>query len=1095
MEKTWNYRIKITHPEQPERVMTLNDGEYTLGRVEACAILLKEALISRHHAQLELHQGVVTLMDLGSANGTQVNGSPLLPRQRVTLASGQSISLGSYTLQVQLETESQPKYKLAWRQAEGPWQETRLDAPRLVIGRGEEANLPLNSQTVSRQHAILSLDQDRVDLLDPGSRNGVSKNGERIAPNQKIPILVGESFLIEDFLFELQRIGATLPAEKAAPRLDTAQPATPESSKPAPAGTLFMAGAEIGVEWHNFPLKFGDQDDRIVIGRDPENGVVLEHPTVSRYHAVIERMGTRFRITDLHSANGVYINGQALDEPTLIKPNDKIKIGPYEFLFTGVELRGTAEAGVTIEAVKLNKQVNPKTNLLQEISLSIGADEFVAIVGTSGAGKTTLLDALNGFRRATSGQVLVNGVDFYRNYDMFRNDIGYVPQKDIVHLELTPEQALDYAAQLRMPPDTSPAERQAAVDETLSELGLSERRALPISRLSGGQLKRVSIGVELLTKPRLFFLDEPTSGLDPGTEYDMMKLLRRLADQGRTIFIVTHATKNVILCDKVIIMARGGYLAFFGPPEDALEYFDQFRLDRERLEKKIEFDDVYRILNDLERGSPADWSQRFLDYRAKKEAPAKLPAEQPSSAPKPAKKRQVSALRQFQILSARNLKIIFQDKVTLGLMLALAPLLGLMNFIWGDDLFDPVTGKAAKILVVWFMSAIIAILVGSLSSVREIVKEADIYKRERAVNLQIFPYILSKLWVGVVLAIYQGSVMLFFIILLTKPIVPGVSGYVGLLVTMILGILAGYMTGLMVSAGVPNQNAALIVVIAVLVPQFMFTGVLLPLKQIPGGEVISIIIPARWTFEGFVRATKMGEALAADACWMLPEDERNQLTDEEKDKCTCMGSHLFERCTGIPGLYSKSYYDDETKAALAQDVPQKPVEPTSLPTLTPYPTLTPLPTFTPVATFTPLPPLGVGPYPDLPSYMAASQEQMSTYYDQRSQQEKDYSDLAQDQFETYLDQQKEQGETLAEDSKSQFSGYADEMETYGEEKSTWERDRQKAISGAEVMLKLIIDDFRPSLEGTLGARWAVLIGLNLGMLLLIVFFQKRKDAQ
>jgi len=1085
--KTWNYQIKISNPDQKDRVMTFNDGEYTLGRVEDCDILIKEALISRRHAQLELHEGVISLMDLGSANGTQVNGIPLLPRQRVTIEIEQIISLGSYTIQIQSEAGVQTNYKLVWRQAEGTWQETILNSPSLIIGRGQAANLCLDSQTVSQQHAIVSLDQNRVYLLDPGSRNGVVKNGERIALNQKIPVLVGESFLIEDFIFELQGNGETITSEKSSP--------APELSKPAAMGTLFMGGVEIGVEWRNFPLKFGDQDDRIVIGRDPENAVVLEHPTVSRYHAVIERMGTRFRVTDLHSANGVYINGQAIDTPELIKPNDKIKIGPYEFLFTGVELRGTADAGVTIEAVKLNKQVNPKTNLLQDISLSIGADEFVAIVGTSGAGKTTLLDALNGFRRATSGQVLVNGVDFYRNYDMFRNDIGYVPQKDIVHLELTPEQALDYAAQLRMPPDTTSVERKAAVDETLTELGLSERRSLPISHLSGGQLKRVSIGVELLTKPRLFFLDEPTSGLDPGTEYDMMKLLRRLADQGRTIFIVTHATKNVILCDKVIIMARGGYVAFFGPPEDALVYFDQFRLDRERLEKKIEFDDVYRILNDLDRGSPADWSQRFLNYRTQKEPPMKQPTDLPSSAPKQKKKRQVSALRQFQILSARNLKIIFQDKVTLGLMLALAPLLGLMNFIWGDDLFDPVTGKAAKILVVWFMSAIIAILVGSLSSVREIVKEADIYKRERAVNLQIFPYILSKLWVGVVLAIYQGSVMLFFIVLLTRPIVPGAIGYVSLLITMILGILAGYMTGLVVSAGVPNQNAALIVVIAVLVPQFMFTGVLLPLKQIPGGEVISIIIPARWTFEGFVRATKMGEALASDPCWKLPEDQRNILTDAEKDQCTCMGSHLFERCTGIPGLYSKSFYDEKAKTALAQEVPQKPVEPTGLPTLTPHPTLTPLPTVTPLATFTPIPALGVGPYSDLPSYMAASQEQMRTYYDQRSQQENEYSNLAKDQLEIYLDQQKQQGEALANDSKSQFSAYADEMEIYGEQKSAWEKDRQKAISGAEVMLKLIIDDFRPSLEGSIVNRWGFLTGLNVVMLLMIVFFQKRKDAQ
>ena len=193
------------------------------------------------------------------------------------------------------------------------------------------------------------------------------------------------------------------------------------------------------------------------------------------------------------------------------------------------------------------------------------------------------------------------------------------PRKDIVHAELTPFTALIYVAKLRMPADTSDEERKAAVLNVLKELDLTERKDVPISRLSGGQLKRVSIGVELLTRPRLFFLDEPTSGLDPGTEYEMMHLMRRLADQGRTVILVTHATKNVILCDKVVFLARGGFLSFFGPPDEALKYFDQYRTPRERQQKEMEFDDIYRILGDEKRGTPVEWNARFLtspQYRA-----------------------------------------------------------------------------------------------------------------------------------------------------------------------------------------------------------------------------------------------------------------------------------------------------------------------------------------------------------------------------------------------------------------------------------------------------------------------------------------------
>src|SRR5262249_32093625 len=214
-------------------------------------------------------------------------------------------------------------------------------------------------------------------------------------------------------------------------------------------------------------------------------------------------------------------------------------------------------------------------------------------------------------------------------YDLFRGEIGYVPQRDIVHMELTPQSALDYAAQLRMPPDTTRAERQGRVQEVLADLDLGERKSAPISQLSGGQLKRVSIGVELLTKPRLFFLDEPMSGLDPGTEYEMMKLLRQLADQGRTVVLITHATKNVMLCDKVAFLARGGYLSYFGPPDAALAYFDQYRTARERREKEMEFDDIYSILDDPRRGTPAEWAARFESMRPGPAAgaPGRAPAQ------------------------------------------------------------------------------------------------------------------------------------------------------------------------------------------------------------------------------------------------------------------------------------------------------------------------------------------------------------------------------------------------------------------------------------------------------------------------------------
>jgi ABC-type Mn2+/Zn2+ transport system ATPase subunit len=291
-------------------------------------------------------------------------------------------------------------------------------------------------------------------------------------------------------------------------------------------------------------IAFGERTE-IQIGRDAENDVRLDVPGVSRYHAVIQRVGQRYRVRDLRSTNGTFVNDVRIEAETWLNPNDSVRIGPYRFVLGQDALVQHDESGGNqVEVLGLNKWVRKDLNILQNIYINIAPREFVVLVGLSGAGKSTLMDAIAGFRPATHGQVLVNGVNVYEHFDAVRNDIGLVPQREIIHMELTVFQALDFAAQLRMPADTTRAERHQRIKEVLIDLDLTERRDVQVSRLSGGQQKRVSIGVELLTKPGLFFLDEPTSGLDPGTETALMQLMRRLADQGRTIILITHATKT-----------------------------------------------------------------------------------------------------------------------------------------------------------------------------------------------------------------------------------------------------------------------------------------------------------------------------------------------------------------------------------------------------------------------------------------------------------------------------------------------------------------------------------------------------------------------
>ncbi len=315
---------------------------------------------------------------------------------------------------------------------------------------------------------------------------------------------------------------------------------------------------------------------RITIGRHPDNTVVLEHPQVSAHHARLEQVHRGgYRIVDLSSTNHVYVNAQRVTNQ-LLKPADEIRIGPFKLIYTGTELTQHDESnGIRIDAIQLKKVGNSATVLLHDISLVIPPHKFIALVGGSGTGKTTLMDALNGLRPAQEGKVLYNGQDYYRSLAAFSTQLGYVPQDDIVHRELTVERVLYYAAKLRLPNDFTESQIQQRIEEVLGDVEMEDRRGLLVSKLSGGQRKRVSIALELLANPSIFFLDEPTSGLDPGLDRKMMFLLRKLADKGHTIVLVTHATNNINACDYVCFLARGGRLAYYGPPDDTKKFFNK----------------------------------------------------------------------------------------------------------------------------------------------------------------------------------------------------------------------------------------------------------------------------------------------------------------------------------------------------------------------------------------------------------------------------------------------------------------------------------------------------------------------------------------
>ncbi len=923
--------IKLVMEEGPTtgKEYEFSDQVIIIGREENPEVNFRipSPTISRRHARISRIGDAWQVEDLGSSNGTFLNGHRITKRP-VELSSGDRLHLGG-TIRFVI-------------QFSGRMRDVAKPKPIAATVMGDEIDYPAQTTPPQLIVAVAGTEPQQYKLTNSIITLGRSPDndivvGSKIASRHHarlVQVYGGYQFVVEEkasnpVLFEGRPM--------ASPRnLQHGDVLRIGSLDPGLMVTMsYHSPSAFGGIAETLKVRFGEKNF-LQFGRDPSNDVVLDSPNVSRFHAQIERVGQRYRIQDLRSSNATFVNEQRIETETWLKTSDTIRIGQYRFVMGQNELAQFDESGgLRADAINLNKWVRKDLNILQNISVVFRPREFIVIVGQSGGGKTTLLDAIAGYRPATHGKVYVNDVDIYKNFDAVRNNLGYVPQRDIIHMELTVYQALDYAARLRMPSDTSREERHARIIEVLDDLDLTHRMDVQVSGLSGGQQKRVSIGVELLTKPGLFFLDEATSGLDPGTETSLMQLLRRLADQGRTIVLVTHATKNVMLADKVVFLARGGYLSWFGPPDEALAYFNQYRSDKDRRTREMEFDAIYTILDSQALGSPEEWAERFKAhpaYRTYIERPilekesgiGKAHEPQQSRRAKKAAGRersQVSALRQFFILSSRNLKILTRDRISLILMLGAAPIISLLDVLIGSvsggKAFDYLDGDFGDIMQSFFLLVIFAVFFGGLSQMREIVKENDIYKRERLVNLKLLPYVFSKIWVAGIVALYH-SLVYVGIHYLVYEMPGGVTDFLILYVTMVLLVMAGMMLGLFASALSPNANSVPMIVILFILPNIVLSGAMVPLPS-----SVTTLAPTRWALEAWVSATGVGSDVARDLCWQLPEEMRDAMTLEDAtERCNCMGANVLkEEYCYFPGI--GEYYDE------AIDEPA-PVEPPAL---------------------------------------------------------------------------------------------------------------------------------------------------------------------
>lgn len=535
--------------------------------------------------------------------------------------------------------------------------------------------------------------------------------------------------------------------------------------------------------------------------------------------ASIQRTGGRC-VLNFSTRYSGFVNGKPCAGGRTLIDRDSLLIAGTLFQYAAGVLFERSEAvslgGVMLRVRDLTRHSRGK---LDHISFDIHKGELIGVIGSSGAGKSTLLNAISGNAAPDGGSVLYNGLDLIRHRNVLKNSIGFVPQKDIMHEKLTVESMLTSSARLRLRDNVSHEDQKKRVNQVIAQLGLTQQRQTPLTRVSGGQKKRASIGIEMLSDPDLFFLDEPTSGLDPGTEKNLMITLRQLAQQGKSVVLITHSTLALPMCDKIIIVGRDGKMTYFGEPRGALTFFGV-----------QEFGDIFDKIT--EAADADQWKVRFNQYRQDIDPQEALL--QPISAPAPDKekdkKTHFSPVRQLATLTTRYFKLILRDPVWLACMLLVIPLAAaaIMSLMSGEETLVHYTATYK----VEFALICIAAFAGLMTSYNEICKEREVMEREASANLHYSSYILSKVVVLSCISLVQSLAMTagFFICVGN----PGTSlllpSFMEIGFTVFLTILAAACMGLLVSAIFKTGEAATQPLIIVLIMQVVFSGAIMELN-------------------------------------------------------------------------------------------------------------------------------------------------------------------------------------------------------------------------------------------------------------------------
>lgn len=915
-----------------------------LGSAPDCDLVIQGPGVAPHHARILLQGGQIVFVDAG-AGPSFANGAPVPPGQPIPFDFRTAFMLG----QAQVPLAHPAIALLACSLGSAPSQPGQV-----IVGRDPaRATLVIPHGAVSSLHATVML--DRMAVVDHGSTSGTYVNGQQIPANQPVPfdpnglLTFGPVPIPASVLMQIAQTvaargsGASHPGPAAA--VPGAYGPPPQQGGGAPPGA--PGGAPPGGSRKHRTV-IGElsmdalQQSVISIGRTPENKIVVAHPQVSANHAQIVKSGEQLFIEDLRSANGTFVRGQRIppNQRIPVENGEKVYIGPMPLLIhiAGQQLNVVVEdqqaqwAGkplYEIEAWDLFLEVPDRDNkaamktLLDHVSFKALPGDMIALMGPSGAGKTTLLMTLNGYMPPTSGQVRINGEDLYTIYDALRGSIGYVPQDDIVHPELTVFEAVKYSAQFRLPPDYSEEEINRRVDETLRSLGLEGVRNLQIGKpekkvLSGGQRKRVNIALELVTDPVILFLDEPTSGLAADDTAALITLLHDLTKKtGKTIVMTIHqpAKDEFEKFNLAFIMGYGGIPTYFGPTgEPAYRFFGQVndashrRVDNPR--------DMFDMLNVREKRVLEEFKQRNPNatrIEARLEAARQWRAEffqngnpvfqqmfsghravgtEAASRGVP-HRADVALFRQLKLLMSRYWKVKLRDRVGAIIMFLQAPIIGLMlAFVFGgqklaipfwclgalQDLasrskdaasgvdflkqMQPTPDNAAAM----FFVVVSCVWFGTSNAAREIVTERAIYVRERMVNLSLFNYVLSKYIVLSLVCVLQCA-MLLAIVFFTLGFNGGIQSFFIELLMMVAVSMNATALGLLLSTVVESAEAAMSLTPIALIPQVVLGGLMVPMTTNPLLKPLMTVMPARWGFQGAIAEERA--AIANSPAWVI----------------------------------------------------------------------------------------------------------------------------------------------------------------------------------------------------------------------------------